>query len=472
MTTAIPPARRIGAMTALALGVLSYGLMQTMLVPAIGVLQQAMHTGATGAAWAVLSAPLLASAILTPLVGRLGDHYGRRRMLLVVLTLYLGATLVALAAPNIGVLIAARAGQGISLAVLPLAFGSVPNVLPHDRVHAGLGLLSGLVGGAAGIALVCGGLIVDHASWRWLFVAGAGLIAVTLVLTYVFVPEGPARATGGFDPAGTVLLAGGLSGILLALTLGPGSGWFSVPVLATAAAGVAMLAGFLGIERRLRYPLIDMDLVLHPRVGTAHLAIFVLGTIQFLYYVLVPKLAELPSAAGGFGASVTTAGLVMLPATVVILPAGTLAGRLTTRHGPQLPLISGLLVTASGAALLALAHDHLWQLAVCALPIGIGTGLVMTAAPAQLHRTVDTAHAATANGINTVARTVGGALGSQLAAALIVASVPTGFPTAFWTATVIGIVGAAVTFAGSRPQSKAASDPTPTSTAKAPALSE
>nr|WP_063709818.1 MFS transporter [Nocardia transvalensis] len=429
-------------MAALALGVLSYGLMQTMLVPAIGVLQHALHTGATAATWAVLSAPLLASAILTPLISRLGDRFGRRRMLLIVLAIYLAATLVALVAPQIGVLIAARAGQGVSLAILPLAFGSVPDILPAERVHGGLGLLSGLVGGAAGIALVCGGLIVDHASWRWLFVVGAGLITAALLLTYRYVPDGSARSPGRLDLAGTVLLAGGLCGILLALTVGPGSGWLSAPTCGLAVAGVLLLAVFVRVERRVRFPLIDMDLVLHRPVGIAHLAALTLGAMQFMYYVLAPKLVETPTAAGGFGGSVTAAGLVMLPSTLVVLPAGTAAGRVIARRGSRGPLVAGLLLTAVGAGLLALAHGSLWQVALCALPIGLGTGLVMTALPSQLHRVVDPARAATANGINTVSRTVGGALGSQLGAALIVGSVSDGFPVAFWIATFIGISGA------------------------------
>ncbi|RDI48418.1 MFS transporter [Nocardia mexicana] len=449
--TTIPPAiRRTAAMVALALGVLSYGLMQTMLVPAIGVLQHALHTSATGATWAVMSAPLLASAILTPLISRLGDRYGRRRMLLIVLAIYLAATLIALAAPHIGVLIAARAGQGVSLAILPLAFGSVPDILPPERVHAGLGLLSGLVGGAAGIALVCGGLIVDHASWRWLFVVGAGLITAALVLGYLAVPDGTSRSAGRLDIGGTVLLAGGLCGILLALTVGPTAGWLGVPTLLFAVGGVALLAIFVRVEQRLRDPLIDMDLVLHRPVGIAHLAALALGAVQFMYYVLVPKLVELPTAADGFGGSVTTAGLVMLPSTLVVLPAGAVAGRIIARRGPRGPLAAGLLVTACGAALLAVAHGSPWQLAVCALPIGLGTGLVMTALPSQLHRVVDPGRAATANGINTVSRTVGGALGSQLGAALILGSVYGGFPTAFWIATTVGTVGAALVFAADR----------------------
>ncbi|MBF6173497.1 MFS transporter [Nocardia blacklockiae] len=447
MTTTIPATARPGAaMTALALGVLSYGLMQTMLVPAIGVLQHALHTSATAATWAVMSAPLLASAILTPLVSRLGDRYGRRRTLLVALGVYLAATLAALLAPHIGVLIAARAGQGISLAVLPLAFGSVPDILPPERVHAGLGLLSGLVGGAAGIALVCGGLIVDHASWRWLFVVGAGLITAALVLTYRFVPDGPAAGAGRLDPAGTVLLAAGLCGVLLALSIGPSDGWLGAPTLALAVGGVLLLVMFVRVERRLRQPLLEMDLVLRRTVGGTHLAALTLGAMQFMYYVLVPKLVEAPTAAGGFGCSVTAAGLVMLPSTLVVLPAGAVAGRVIARRGPQLPLAAGLLLTAAGAALLAVAHGSLWQAAVCALPIGLGTGLVMTALPSRLHHVVDPARAATANGINTVSRTVGGALGSQLGAALIAGSVTGGFPTAFWIATAIGIVGAAVVF--------------------------
>ncbi|WP_280368433.1 MFS transporter [Nocardia wallacei] len=443
LTTTSPPTHR-AAMLALALGVLSYGLMQTMLVPAIGVLQAALHTSTTAATWAVMSAPLLASAILTPLVSRLGDRYGRRRTLLVVLTLYLAATVVAMLAPHIGVLIAARAGQGISLAVLPLAFGSVPDILPPERVHAGLGLLSGLVGGAAGIALVCGGLIVDHASWRWLFVVGAGLITAALVLTQRYVPDGPGTGAGRLDPAGTTLLAGGLCGVLLALTVGPTGGWLSVPTLALAAGGVLLLLVFGWVERRSRQPLIDMDLVLHRPIGVAHLAALTLGAMQFMYYVLVPKLVETPSAAGGFGGSVTAAGLVMLPSTLVVLPAGAVAGRVIARRGPRLPLAAGLLLVAAGAALLAVAHGTMWQAAVCALPIGLGTGLVMTALPSQLHRVVDPGRTATANGINTVSRTVGGALGSQLGAALVAGSATGGFPTAFWIATGIGIAGAAL----------------------------
>ena len=442
--------RPTAAMTALALGVLSYGLMQTMLVPAIGVIQHGLHTSATAATWAVMSAPLLAGAILTPIASRLGDRFGRRRVLLWVLCTHLAATVVAMAAPDIGVLIAARAGQGISLAILPLTFGTVPAVLSPERVHSGLGLLSGLVGGAAGIALVCGGLIVDHGSWRWLFAVGAVLVAGALVCTYRYVPRDHGAPEGGVDLAGTVLLTSGLAGILLALTVGPSDGWLTPTVWILLLGGSTALAGFAGMERRCRNPLIDMELVLRRPVGIVHLSAFVLGVVQFMYYVLVPKLTESPEATGGFGDSVTVAGLVMLPATLAVLPASAVAGRIIGRRDPRSPLTAGLLLTAVGAALLATAHSRPWQLALCAVPIGIGTGLVMAALPATIHRSVDPARGATANGINTIARTIGGAVGSQLGAALVLDSLDAGFPAAFDIATVIGIAGAAITFAGSR----------------------
>ncbi|MEV6554883.1 MFS transporter [Nocardia sp. NPDC051756] len=446
MQTRTSTVHPIGAMTALGFGVLSYSLTQTMMVPAIGVLQRALHTSAAGATWAVLSAPLLAGAIVTPLAARLGDRYGRRRVLLIVLGLALAAMLVALVAPGIGWLIAARAVQGISLAVLPLAFGAVPDILRPERVPAGLALLSGMIGGTAGIGLIGGGLIVDHASWRWLFVVGTGLAGTALVAGYLFVPEGLAHKAGRLDPVGALLLTAALSGILLALTIGPGSGWSSAPTLALAGAGVVLLVVFVRVERVLRYPLLDMDLVLHRRVGIAHIAAFALGLMQFLYYVLVPKLTVLSVDAGGFGRSVTVAGLVMVPHTLVILPTGGVAARIIARVGPRIPLAGGLLVTAAGTTLLALYHAQPWQLAVCAIPIGLGTGLVMTALPAQLHRVVEPAQAATANGINTVMRTVGGAVGSQLGAALVAGGFRTGIPVAFWVATAIGIGGAALVF--------------------------
>ncbi|MFD5654247.1 MFS transporter [Streptomyces sp. NPDC127039] len=460
-SAATAPARSgTKALLALVLAVLSYSLVQTMLVPTLGILQTELDTSAAGASWAVLSSTLLASAVLTPLISRLGDSYGKRRVLLVTLVLHLLGNLGAAAAWNVGSLIAFRGVQGVSLALLPLSLGLIREVLPPHRVAFGLGLTSGLVGGAAGLGLLVGGLIVDHASWRWLFVAGGALVLLALVAVVRYVPEvRPSAPAARLDPAGVVLLGLALVCVLLGLTEGPSWGWASARVLGLFVGGVLFCAVFLRWERRVPHPLIDPALLLGRPIAGAHVGAFLLGATQFVFYVLVPKLAELPAGLPpeaarlvdyGFGASVTVAGLILIPGTLLGLPASSAVGRVEARLGPRAPLVLGLALSAVGGAAMALFHAREWQTVVAYCVIGTGFGFAMAALPKLIHDVSPPHTIATANGINTVARTVGGAVGSQLAAAVLASraisgtSLPddSGFTLAFWMATAVAASGA------------------------------
>ncbi|GAA4239012.1 MFS transporter [Actinomadura meridiana] len=471
------PAARSGtkALLALILAVLSYSLVQTMLVPTLGVLQVELGTSAAGASWAVLSSTLLASAVLTPLISRLGDSYGKRRMLLVTLVLHLLGNIGAAASWNVGALIAFRGVQGVSLALLPLSLGLIRDVLPPRRVAFGLGLTSGMVGGAAGVALVVGGLIVDHVSWRWLFVAGSVLILLALVAVWRYVPESRSTAPAPLDVAGAVLLGLALVSVLLALTEGPDWGWSSGRALGLFAGGVLFCGVFLWWEHRVSDPLISPALLLGRPIAGAHVGAFLLGATQFVFYVLVPKLSELPTGLPpkaarlvdyGFGTSVTVAGLLLIPGTLLGLPASAAVGRVSGVLGPRAPLAVGLALSAVGGASMAMFHAREWQAVAAYAVIGTGFGFAMAALPKLIHDVTPPDALATANGINTVARTVGGAVGSQLAAAILASrtisgtSLPddSGFALAFWIATGIAASGAlyALLAGGRRVSHKAA----------------
>ncbi|MEU6477517.1 MFS transporter [Streptomyces sp. NPDC047017] len=463
-----PPAQPgTKALIALILAVLSYSLVQTMLVPTLGILQAELHTSAAGASWAVLSSTLLASAVLTPLISRLGDSHGKRRVLLITLALHLLGNLGACAAWNVGSLIAFRALQGVSLALLPLSLGLIREALPPHRVAFGLGLTSGLVGGAAGAGLLVGGLIVDHASWRWLFVAGSALVLLALAAVARYVPESRSTAPAPLDPAGAALLGLALVCLLLGLTQGPAWGWTSGRVGALAGGFVLCSAAFLWWEHRVPHPLIDPALLLGRPMAGAHVGAFLLGATQFVFYVLVPKLAELPAGLParaarlvdyGFGASVTVAGLILIPGTLLGLPASSAVGRVEGRLGPRAPLALGLAVSAAGGAVTALFHAREWQAVLGYAVIGTGFGFAMAALPKLIHDVAPPHAIATANGINTVARTVGGAVGSQLAAAVLASRTITGtalpagsgFTLAFWIATGIAAAGAVYALTGGR----------------------
>lgn len=448
------PARHRPAhvLTAVSAVVVSYGLMQTMLVPTIGVLQRDLNTTTGAASWAVLSAMLLASAVVTPLAGRLGDRYGKRRILLWMLAVYLVGTLGAIVAPSIGVLIACRAVQGVGLTLLPLSFAVMRDALAPERVHVGIALASGLVTGTAGLGLLVGGLVVDHGSWRWLFVIGAVLVTTALAMTACWIPEGGKRHPGRLDLPGLALMTAGLSTALVAITQGPTWGWRSASVMGLFGAALALLFAFAVVESRVAHPLVDPSLITERPLAAAHLGALLLGVNQFAVYVLVPKLAELPAAGGGpgFGLSVTGAALVLLPGTLLTVPASWITAWLERRTGVRGPLVAGLAVAAAGTTLLALAHDAVWQAVLNYAIASAGWGLAMASLPRMVNAACPPAQSGSANGVNTVARTVGGAVGGQLAAALLASNMATttglptsnGFSAAFFVAAAIAAAGA------------------------------
>lgn len=446
-------------LVALVFVVLSYGLMQTMLVPTVAVLQRELHTTAAGASWAVLSATLLTSAVVTPLVGRLADRHGKRRVLLGSLGVYLVGTLGAIIAPNVAILIAFRAVQGISLALLPLSFAIAREALPSRWLPFGLALTSGLVGGTAGIGLLLGGLVVDHASWRWLFAIGSALVLAALALTVAFVPSCPATASGRLDLPGTLTMAAGLAALLLGITQGPAWGWGSPAVLGLFAGAVLLLAVFGAIERRVAHPVIDITLLTHRPLLIAHLGALTLGMNQFVFYVLLPRLAELPdgpsgpgtpSVSPGFGLTVTGAALMLLPGTLLTLPASWLSPRIEHRLGVRGPLVLGLTLAAVGSALLTVWHGQVGQVVIWYLIGSAGYGFAMAALPRLVNNASSQAHSGSANSINTVARTFGGAVGSQLGTSVVAGAVlpgttlptPGGFTAAFLIAAVAAALGA------------------------------
>jgi MFS family permease len=431
--------------------------MQTLVVPAIGVLARDLDASPAATTW-VLTAFLLASAVLAPPLSSLGDRYGKRRLLLVVLWVYLVGTVGAMAAWNLGALVGFRAVQGTSLAVLPLGFAILREAVPAGRVALGVGVVSGVLGGGAGIGLVAGGLIVDHGSWRWLFALGAATAVGALWLVARQVPESTVRSVRRLDVAGAGVLALALTALLLALTVGPDRGWTAPATLGLLAVSLAALVVLPVVERHATEPLLAPATFLRRPVLMTHLAAFIWGFMSFVFYVLLPLLAQLPAelppqaARGsehGFGASVTMTGLLLLPGALVLLPAGAAAAYVGGRFGPRAPLAIGLGVAAAGASLLAISHATAWQVVVFYLIVGLGSGLALAALPRLLSGLVPATQTATVNGINTVARTVGGALGAQVAIAIVaarpgVAPARSAFSTAFWLAAAVSAAGMVV----------------------------
>jgi EmrB/QacA subfamily drug resistance transporter len=410
----------------LATAALAYAVSQTMVAPALPAIQKDLHTTTTGVTW-VLTVYLLTASIATPVLGRLGDMFGKERMLVLVLCMFALGSLVAALSHSIGVLVAGRAIQGFAGAVFPLAFGIIRDEFPPERVAQGIGLISATFGIGGGVGLVAAGLIVDHLSYEWIFWIALMVTAVAIVATLLFVPESPIKVPAKIDWLGASLLAVGLGSLLLGISQGPSWGWTSTRVLGLFGVALVALVAWVRYELRVPDPLVDMRMMRRRAVWSTNLAALLVGFGMFGSFILIPQFVQAPPGAGyGFNATVTEAGLILLPATAVMLFAGPLAGWLGARVGSRLPLLIGTLLAAAAFALIAVAHEHRWQLYIGTALMGAGIGFAFAAMANLIVEAVDPTETGVATGMNTIMRTVGGSLGAQISATIVSAHVIAG----------------------------------------------
>jgi MFS family permease len=253
-------------------------------------------------------------------------------------------------------------------------------------VAGSIGLVSAILGIGGGAGIVLAGPIVDTLSYHWLFWVPLVAVAIAAVATALLVPESPVKAPAKIAWSSAVLLSAGLAALMLAVSEAPSWGWGSARTVGLAAAGLAALAAWVRTELVSAHPLVDMRVMRLRGVWTTNLVAFLVGMGMYSSFILLPQLVELPKSSGfGFGASVTGAGLFMVPMTIMMLLVGPAAGRLERRFGSKPPLVAGAIFVAAGYGLLGVVHD------------------------ARVEVTA----------MNTIARTVGGALGSQVVASIL-----------------------------------------------------
>ncbi|MDP9344868.1 MAG: MFS transporter, partial [Actinomycetota bacterium] len=241
----------------LSLAALAFSLAQTMLIPALGVLGGELHTSTTGVTW-TLTGYLLAAAVATPLFGRLGDMFGKRRMLVVSLGIFAAGNLVSGLSGSIEGVVAGRVLQGLGGGIFPLCFGVIRDEFPRERVATGIGSISAIFGIGGGLGLVGGGVLIDQISYHWIFWIGAIMAVGAAVAIEIWVPESPVRRPGRVDWVGAALLAVGLVLPLLAISNAHQWGWTAGRTVGLIAIGLVVLAVWVAVELRVRQPLADV----------------------------------------------------------------------------------------------------------------------------------------------------------------------------------------------------------------------
>jgi EmrB/QacA subfamily drug resistance transporter len=417
-TTAVRPGL---VLAVLAAGGSVFSVLQSLVVPALPILQRDLHTTPTGVAW-IFTTYLLAASIATPIAGRLGDMFGKKRVLVLVIVALAAGTLVAALATTLPVMIVGRVIQGLGGAFFPLAFGIIRDEFPRERVAGGIGLVSGLIGIGAGIGIVVAGPILTHLNYHWLFWIPLIALVPTAIATMVIIPESPVRAPGTVDVLGAVLLSLWLVFLLVAISEAPHWGWLTARTLGLLATAAVAAAVWIAVEMRSPSPLVDMRMMQLRGVWTANLAAFLIGVGMYGAFVLIPQFVQTPASSGyGFGSTVTQAGLFLVPSSLMMLVSAPVAGRLAGRFGSRLPLVVGSIVCVGSFAVLTFAHDAHWQVYFASLLLGTGVGLAFASLANVIVEAVRPDQTGVATGMNAVTRTIGGAVGSQIVASILAA---------------------------------------------------
>ncbi|TMR18670.1 MFS transporter [Nonomuraea zeae] len=382
-------------------------LMQTLIIPLIPSLPALLGTSAANASWAI-TASLLAGAVATPVAGRLGDLYGKRRLAVVCAVLLTAGSLVCALSNTLAPMVIGRALQGFGIALVPLGISIMRDVLPPRRLGSAMAMMSSSIGVGSALGLPLAALVAQYADWHVLFWAAAALGALTGGLVLAVVPESPLRARERFDALGALGLSAGLVLLLLPVSKGGDWGWSSPVTLGLLAASAVMLLLWGAWELRSAAPLVDLRTSARRQVLMTNLASVVVGFAMFVMALAPPQILQLPEATGyGLGQSMLQTGLWLAPGGLVMMGTSRVAALLSARRGPKVSLLAGTLVIASGYAVGLALTTTLAGLLIFSCIVSAGVGFAYAAMPALIMGAVPRTETAAANGLNSLARAIG-----------------------------------------------------------------
>jgi MFS family permease len=409
-------------LTALVIGEMASSYETGMIYSALGTMYRTFDDP-VGVGW-LITAFMLVSAAASAVCARLGDLYGRRPVLVAMLVLAAAGSLISAFSSSLTGVIAGRALQGASAAVLPLSIGLIREHLPAARVPVGVSYLTAMAAFGAGLGLFTAGIIVDHYSWQLMFHVSAAQALLALVLVLIFVPASQAAARqGGVDILGGVLFVPALAGLLLVVSNGRNWGWGDGRTLGLFAASLALMGFWILYELRHRNPLIDVRQFARRKIALTNLdmALFGLGPSQVMLILML--LLQQPAWTGvGLGISATLAALVKLPGNVLALVFGPLGGQITAKHGGRQAMLLAVAVVLAAWIGMTAWHDSLWFLAAMILAASAGGSMMYAAMPNLIVEAAPQERTSEMTGLANVVRATFTAIGAQLVTFVLASS--------------------------------------------------
>ncbi len=447
------------------MGIVSVVLyIEGMLTPSLPTIQA--QFGITSAqASLIISVYAVSGVALSPVVGKLGDIHGKRKVLIAVMLCYAAAVSVTGFSPTFSFMVAARTVQGIGLTIMPLGMSLVREEFPRELVPRAQGLLSAMFGVGFAVSLPLGSWVSQDYGWRATYHTSIPFVVLLTILVVLLVRESEyRRPTVKVDYLGASLLGGGLAGIVIALSQGETWGWTSPLTLGFAVAGGLLFVPFALYEawwkRQGREPIVDGKLLKERNVAVTNIVFTVAGLGMYLALFTLIYQFEYGPASGGYNSAfpslnILAAGLQIIPLALSMTAIALLASLWVHRTGVKPLAIAGSGITAVGFFLVSIARS-LDAALLSEVVIGAGIALLNASIINLLILTVDPKDMGQATAMNNVFRNVGGSIGAPIAGSLLATYLTTvgsgplaglrvpshaGFEYAFWIASAVTIVG-------------------------------
>lgn len=435
----------------LAFAGLTSAFMYTLVVPLQGELPALLNASREDTSW-VVTITLLVAAVATPISGRLGDMYGKRRVVLALLVMLMIGSVVAALSTSIAGLIVGRGLQGLTTGVIPLGIAIMRDLLPAKKLGTAVALMSATMGVGGAIGMPLAAFVAHSSDWHMLFWMSAGLAVLCFAAIYLCVPTVDSRSHGRLDLLGVLGLSVGLTGLLLYVSRGAEWGWGSPLAVSILTVGAVALVVWGFYQMRREDPLVDLRVAARPAVLFANLTGFGMGFAMFASNVTFPQLLELPTSTGvGLGLTMFEAAICIMPAGIIMMVLSPLSGFLERTFGPRPLLLLGSVAVAIAYAFVLFYSSEVWHIVAANSMIGVGIAFSFAAMPMIIMRAVPVDETGVSNGINALFRSVGTSSASAvmggLLASMSTSAGPTGaaFAVSFWICLIAAI--AAVGFA-------------------------
>jgi MFS family permease len=402
--------------------VLTVAVLQTAVVPVLGIIADQLDASTVAVSWAV-TANLLAAAAATPLIGRLADLHSKKRVLLVVLAVVLAGSVLAAVTSSLALLIVGRVLQAASFALYPVSVAILREELAPDRMGSAMSVMSGTLGFGGGTGLVVVGLLMSgDAGYHRVFWLTTAFTILVIAIVVVVVPARPRTSDGTIDWLGAAGLAAGLSAMLLAITQGNSWGWASPATLGCAVCGIVVLTGWWLWERRARQPLVSTGMLTRRAILFTNLATVFVGMGLYFAFLGLTQFVQIPreTAGYGFSATVLEASVVyLLPGAITGFLVAMVSGRFIDRYGARPVLVVAAVSGIAGFLFIALAHSAAWQVVAASILANGYIALGYGALPALVVSEVDAGDTGVATSMNAIARTIGSSTAAAVVAVLL-----------------------------------------------------